>query len=158
MSIESYTFNVTLLKVIPKKVIYNFFSYQLSDTGKLLLCKALKFSLPPKRLKFKNYLLAFELLYGDVYDSDTKDESLLHLTSKIKDVALHHIEFITKKHRFENVSQEEYDAFINLSNNKKIIIQKADKGNTKETMQKKWKKYCQIPPDFLKLHSTINIK
>ena len=26
--------------------------------------------------------------------------------------------------------QEEYDAFINLSNNKDIIIQKADKGNT----------------------------
>ena len=100
MSIESYTFNVTLLKVIPKKVIYNFFSYQLSDTGKLLLCKALKFSLPPKRLKFKNYLLPFELLHGDVYDSDNKDESLLYLISKTKEFALHHTEFITKKTTF----------------------------------------------------------
>ena len=66
----------------PKKVIHNFSSYQLSDTEKLLLCKGLNFSLPPKRLKFENYLPPFELLYRDTY------ESLLHLISKIKDVGL----------------------------------------------------------------------
>ena len=37
----------------PKKVIHN--------TEKLLLCKGLNFLLPPKRLKFENYLLPFEL-------------------------------------------------------------------------------------------------
>ena len=72
----------------PKKVIHNFSSYQLSDTEKLLLCKGLNFSLPPKRLKFENYLPPFELLYRDTYDSDNKAESLLHLISKIKDVGL----------------------------------------------------------------------
>ena len=73
----------------PKKVIHNFSSYQLSDTEKLLLCKGLNFSLPPKRLKLVNYqLLPFELLYRDAYDNDNKAESLLHLISKIKDVGL----------------------------------------------------------------------
>ena len=73
----------------PKKVIHNFSSYQLSDTEKLLLCKGLNFSLPPKRLKFGNYQqLPFELLYRDAYDNDNKAESLLHLISKIKDVGL----------------------------------------------------------------------
>ena len=42
----------------------------------------------------------------------------------------HHIEFIKNNHHFEKLSQEEYNAFINPSNNKNIIIQKADKGNT----------------------------
>ena len=109
----------------PKKVIHNFSSYQLSDTEKLLLCKGLNFSLPPKRLKFENYPLPFELLYRDIYDSDNKDECLLLLiwlsSYRIYD---------EKDHCFENLSQEEYDALINLSNNKEIIIQRVDRGNT----------------------------
>ena len=107
----------------PKKVIHNFSSYQLSDTEKSLLCKGLNFSLSPKCLKFENYLLPFELLYPDVYDSDNKDESRLHLKSKIKDIGLtSYRTYNIKDHRFENLSQEEYDAFINLSNDKNIII------------------------------------
>ena len=80
-----------------KKVIHNFSSYQLSDTEKLLLCKGLTFSIPPKRLKFENYLLPFELLYRNAYDSDKKDKSLFRLKSEIRISAYHHIEFITKK-------------------------------------------------------------
>ena len=72
----------------PRRVIHNFSSYQLSYTKELLLCKGLNFSLPAKCFKFENYLLPFELLHGDVYDSDDKDESLLHFKYKIKDVEL----------------------------------------------------------------------
>ena len=91
----------------------------------------MNFSLPSKRLKLENYLLPFELLYRDVYDSDNKDESLLQLKSKKKDVGLSSYRIYNKKdNRFENLSREEYDTFINLSNNKNIIIRKADKGNT----------------------------
>ena len=115
----------------PKKIIHNFSSYQLSDTEKLLLCKGLNFALPPKRLRFEDYLLPFELLYRDVYDSENKDESLLHLKSKIKDAGLSSYKIYNKKdHCYENLSPEEYDAFVNLSSNKSIIIQKADKGNS----------------------------
>ena len=35
-----------------------------------------------------------------------------------------------KDHRFENFSEEEYQAFLSLRRNKDIITQKADKGNT----------------------------
>ena len=95
-----------------KNVIHNFSSYQLSDTEKLLLCKGLNFSLPPKRLKFENYLLPFELLYRSVYDNDNKDESLLHLKSKIKNVGLSSYRMYYKKDpRFQNLLQEEYDAY-----------------------------------------------
>ena len=80
-----------------KEVTHNFSFHQLSDTEKFLLCKVLNFSLLPKRLKFENYLLPFELLYWDVYDSDNKDESLLQLKSKKRMLGYHHIEFITKK-------------------------------------------------------------
>ena len=123
-----------------------------------------KFWIFTKRLKFENYLLPFELLYWDVYDSDKKDESLLQLKSKKKDVGLSSYRIYNKKdHRFENLSQEEYEAFINLSNNKNIIIRKADKGNTVVIIDwtnylKEMEKYCQIPTNFLKLHSILNIK
>ena len=93
----------------------------------ILLGKGLSFSLPPKRLKFENYLLPFELFYRDVYNSDNKDESLFHLKSERKDVGLSSYRIYNNKdHHFENLSQEEYGAFINLSNNKNIIIQKVD--------------------------------
>ena len=77
----------------------------------------------------------------------------------------HHIKFITKKitvlktcHR-----NKQYDAFIKLSNNKNIIIQKPDKGNTvviidQANYVKEMEKYCQILTNFLKLHLTLNIK
>ena len=57
---------------------------------------------------------------------DNKDE-LLHLKSKIKEIGLLSFRLYNKKdHRFENLAKEEYKAFINLKNNKNIIIQKAD--------------------------------
>ena len=63
-------------------------------------------------------------------NDDNKDK-LLHLKSKIKDIGLSSFRIYNKKdHGFENLSKKEYEAFINLKNNKSIIIQKADKGNS----------------------------
>ena len=58
---------------------------------------------------------------------------------------------------------KQYDAFIKLGNNKNIIIQKPDKGNTvviidQANYVKEMEKYCQILTNFLKLHLTLNIK
>ena len=115
----------------PKKVIHNFSSYNLSQTETSLLLKGLNFSLPPKKLKFENYLLPFELLYRDVLQNDDNKDELLHLESKIKDIGLSSFRLYNKEdHRFENLSKKEYEAFINLKNNKNIIIQKADTGNS----------------------------
>ena len=97
-----------------------------------LLLKCLNLSLPQKKLKFQNHLLPFELLYREVlHDESNINESIIHLKSKIKDAGLSFFRLYNKTdHRFENVSAEEYEAFINLQSNKNIITQKADKDNS----------------------------
>ena len=86
----------------------------------LQLCKGWNFSLSSKRLKFENYALPFERLYRDVYERNMKDESLLQLKTKIKVAGLLSYRIFNRKdYRYKSSSQEEYDAFINLSNNKK---------------------------------------
>ena len=55
----------------------------------------------------------------------------MHLKSKIKDVGLSSFRLYNKKdNRFENLTEDEYEAFLNLKSNKNIIIQKADKVNS----------------------------
>ena len=41
----------------PEKVISNFFSHILSDSEKTLLCKGLRFTLPPKKIDYSDFLL-----------------------------------------------------------------------------------------------------
>ena len=48
----------------PEKVIFNFSKYVLSDIEKKLLAKGLNFCLPPKQLKYADYLVHFELFYS----------------------------------------------------------------------------------------------
>ena len=110
-----------------------FSSYDLTQTEISLLLKGLNFSLPPQKLKFENHLLSFELLYRDVMNDEKKnnDDALRHLKSKIKDVGLSSFGLYNKKdHRFENLTEDEYEAFLNLRSNKNTIIQKPDKGNS----------------------------
>ena len=97
----------------------------MSQTETSLLLKGLNFSLTPKKLNFESHLLPFELLYRNVLQDDDNNDELLHLKSKIKDIGLSSFRLCNKKdHRFENLSKEECEAFINLKNNKSIVIQK----------------------------------
>ena len=52
----------------PENVIFNFWSYVLSDNDKSLLSKALNFSLPNNKVEISEYLCPFELLDGEVSD------------------------------------------------------------------------------------------
>ena len=45
----------------PEKVIFNFCKYVLSDCEKSLLTEGLNFSIPCKKLDYKDYLVQFEL-------------------------------------------------------------------------------------------------
>ena len=55
----------------------------------------------------------------------------MHLKSNIKDFGLSYFRLDKKKpHRFENLTEEEYEAFFNLKSNRNIIIQKAAKGHS----------------------------
>ena len=115
----------------PDDVIRNYSSYQLSEAEKSLLIRGLNFAIPPKKLKHQDFLLPFELLYRDVKDQEEVQESLIHLKSRLRDIGLSTIRLYNKKdHRFENLNQTEYEAFLGLVGNDTIIIQKADKGNT----------------------------
>ena len=49
---------------------------------------------------------------------------------KIQDVGLSAFRMYNKKkHKFDNISENEYAAFLNLIEDRTLIIQKADKGN-----------------------------
>ena len=72
----------TKLQHDPEKVIFNYLSYDLTQTEISLLLKGLNFSLPPQKLTFENHLLPFELLYRDVINDERKDnDGLMHLKS-----------------------------------------------------------------------------
>ena len=115
----------------PDDVIRNYSTYELSEVEKSLLVKGLNFAIPPKKLKYQDYLLPFELLYRDVMEEDEVKDSLNHLQARLKDVGLSSFRLYNRKdHRFENLTPSEYDAFLGLASNENLVIQKADKGNT----------------------------
>ena len=47
----------------PDKVIFNYSSRTLSDTEKNLLARGLNFSLPPRKLRFRDFLTPFEKFF-----------------------------------------------------------------------------------------------
>ena len=103
------------LKHNPEDVIHNFSSYNLSTTEKSLLCKEINFALSPKDLKFENYLLPFKVLFRNAYDSSDKDESLLHLKSKIKNIGL-------TSYRVYNKKDYSYELQRNLQRNMMLLL------------------------------------
>ena len=111
----------------PEKVIFNFSKYVLSHTEKKLLAKGLNFCLPPKQLKYADYLVHFELLYRDIRNLEIlSNEDLDFVKTK---TALSSFRQCNKNPK-QNLSKEELAALTNLSKNKDIVIQKADKGNS----------------------------
>ena len=47
----------------PDKVLFNFSSRVLTEPEKSLLCKGLKFAIPPRKLKVEHHLYTFEKLF-----------------------------------------------------------------------------------------------
>ena len=80
----------------PDKVIYNFSSYELSDSEKQLLSKGLNYAIPPKHINYGDYLVPFELLFRDIEKETPTDNKefvktrlkktlLIRLTNKLND-------------------------------------------------------------------------
>ena len=57
----------------PEKVIFNFSKYVLSDIETKLLVKGLNFCLPPKQLKYADYLVHFELFNLKILSNEDLD-------------------------------------------------------------------------------------
>ena len=57
-----------------QKVIFNYSSLALTDSEKYLLCKGLRFAIPPDKLEYSDFLLLFELFYRDMQNPDFTDQ------------------------------------------------------------------------------------
>ena len=113
----------------PEKVMFNFSSHELSDYEKSLLCKGFNFSIPPKRLAYADHILPFELLFRDINKDEMSNEGKEFIKTRRKDSAF--TSYRSYNYNIEiNLTKIERLAFNNLTNNKNIIIQKYEKGNS----------------------------
>jgi hypothetical protein len=113
----------------PKQIIHNFSSHELTEHQESVLMKGLNFATPPKKIKYEDFMLPFELLYRDIDDIDKKEE-VIFAKNELKHIAFSSFKTFNKKsHEFENITQLEHQAFLELLDIDDIIIQKADKGN-----------------------------
>ena len=62
----------------PNKVIFKFFSYELSNVEKRILCKGINFSVKPinKSIEYSEFFLPFELLLRDVKQENLCSQDL----------------------------------------------------------------------------------
>ena len=97
---------------------------------KSLLVRGLRFSLPPKKLNYADYLTNFELFYRSIRNLDVlSNGDLDFVKTKIKDAAQSSFRFYNANVP-QNLSDKELEALDRLSKNKNLVIQKADKGNS----------------------------
>ena len=97
---------------------------------KYVLSKGLQFVLPPKMLKYADCMLPFELLFRDIKTNDLTASQSSSIKSKLLDTAFTSYNFFERKRPVSNLSEAELNALQNLTKNKNLVIQKADKGNT----------------------------
>ena len=88
----------------------------------------LSFLLPPKNLRYSDYLVNFELFYRNIDNLKMfSQDNLDYIKTKMKDLAL--MFFLNYSGNIPHLSNEEIKVLKNLSANCNLIIQKADKGN-----------------------------
>ena len=129
--------NVKLTKILeeniqhdPKQIIHNYSSHTLTPDQESLLIRGLNFALPPKKLRYEDYMLPFELLFRDFHNLDKKEEELVFAKNELRHVAFSSFKLYNKnENKLENISKNEHKAFLELLDLSNIIIQKADKGN-----------------------------
>ena len=98
--------------------------------------KGLSFSLPPKKLRYSDYLVNFELFYRRIDNLKIHSgDNLDYVKTKIKDLALTSFRNYNANIP-QNLSNEEFEALKNLPANCNLVIQKADKGNSVVLVEK----------------------
>ena len=97
---------------------------------KSLLCKGLRFALPPKKIDYADFLLQFELLYCDTLEFNLPSAKCDLLKNKLKDICFS----MLNSYKFDkvntNLTESESKALKELIRRKVLVTQKADKGNT----------------------------
>ena len=120
----------------PDEVIFHFSDHVLNTTENFLLSKGLNFTIPPKIINYADFMLPFELLYRDVDSLEVSNLDKEFIKSRLRDSAFASYKD-TGKTLEKNLPKEEFDALKILLKNKGIIVQKADKGNTVVTLNRK---------------------
>ena len=75
-------------------------------------------------------MLPFELLFRDIKTNDLTTSQSSSIKSKLLDTAFTSYDFLKRKRPVSNLREAELNALENLTKNKNLLIQKADKGNT----------------------------
>ena len=102
----------------PEKIIFNYSSYVLSEVGKSFLWKGLNYSIPPKKLNNTDYLVNFELFYGDIRNLQVlSTEDLDFIKTKTKYTALSSFRIYNNNVPL-HLSERESKALKNLKTNK----------------------------------------
>ena len=73
---------------VPDKDIANYSSFNLSDNEKNLLVKDFNFAVPPRKLKYADYLAPYELLFRDVKNLSVKDNILERIKVDLKKISV----------------------------------------------------------------------
>ena len=115
----------------PEKVIFNFSTRILNSSEKSLLAKGLNLSIPPKKLNYADFLMPFEVLYKEMKTSSHEpiSDKIDPVGASMKDAAYDCLYSYDPKVE-QNLSADESNALKSLLNDKSIIIQKSDKGNS----------------------------
>ena len=102
----------------------------MSDSEKRLLCKGLRFALPPKKIDYADFLAQFELLYRDTLEFNLPSEKCDFLKNKLKDVCFSTLNSYNFDKVNTNLTESECKSSKETIQRKDLAIQKADKGNT----------------------------
>ena len=102
----------------------------MSDPEKSLLCKGLRFALPPKKIDYADFSLQFELFYRDTLQFNLPSEKRDLLKTKLKDICFSTLNSYNFDKVDTNLTESESKALKELIRRKDLAGQKADKGNT----------------------------
>ena len=120
----------------PRTVIFNFSKYNLTKQEESLLSKGLQFAISLTEIEYTDFMLPFELIYRDISSEEVLSENLNNLKNQLLDTTTSSYTKIKNCRKKSNLSSDEAQALRNLTKQKDIITQKADKGNTVVTLGK----------------------
>ena len=112
--------------------IFNFSSHVLTSSQNSLLSKGLNVAIPLKFLRYEDYLLPFEMLFRNIVEAGKlpEDNKLFFKNNLMETCFSSFRNYNKSRHKYENITEDEFNALLELKNLKNIIIQKSDKGNS----------------------------
>ena len=105
-------------------------SHQLTDTEKNLLACGLNFSVPPRKLRFCDFLIPFEKLFRLIKNEDVSQTSRMDtdfIKTRMKNIALTGLKNYTPPKSI--FSDDELKVIKSLHDDETIYLIKPDKGN-----------------------------